>query len=110
MFRIWCKVSGGITGTRAGYAKDENSQSGYEEYESYEEAMKICKERNQVMNMPYKKADYSYTVIKINDSSNKTDNDICEVKPKLDLYTRNKSRVYATGNKWAIENFHATHN
>ena len=25
------------------------------------------------------------------------------------LYDRTKSQVYATGNKWAIENFHATH-
>lgn len=24
-------------------------------------------------------------------------------------YERTKARVYATGNKWAIENFHATH-
>lgn len=25
------------------------------------------------------------------------------------LYDRTKREVYATGNKWAIENFHATH-
>ena len=25
------------------------------------------------------------------------------------LYERTKAQVYATGNKWAIENFHATH-
>ena len=25
------------------------------------------------------------------------------------LYERTKRQVYATGNKWAIENFHATH-
>lgn len=24
-------------------------------------------------------------------------------------YERTKAEVYATGNKWAIENFHATH-
>ena len=24
-------------------------------------------------------------------------------------YDRTKAQVYATGNKWAIENFHATH-
>ena len=24
-------------------------------------------------------------------------------------YERTKAQVYATGNKWAIENFHATH-
>lgn len=25
-------------------------------------------------------------------------------------YERTKAKVYATGNRWAIENFHATHN
>ena len=29
-------------------------------------------------------------------------------KPRS-MYEREKARVYATGNKWAIENFHATH-
>lgn len=28
---------------------------------------------------------------------------------KPTLYERTKAQVYATGNKWAIENFHATH-
>ena len=28
---------------------------------------------------------------------------------RVDPYERTKSAVYATGNKWAIENFHATH-
>jgi len=28
---------------------------------------------------------------------------------KLTPYERTKAQVYATGNKWAIENFHATH-
>lgn len=27
----------------------------------------------------------------------------------MSLYDRTKAQVYATGNKWAIENFHATH-
>ena len=27
----------------------------------------------------------------------------------LSLYERTRNQVYATGNKWAIENFHATH-
>lgn len=27
----------------------------------------------------------------------------------LSPYERTKAQVYATGNKWAIENFHATH-
>ncbi len=28
---------------------------------------------------------------------------------RLSPYERTKRQVYATGNKWAIENFHATH-
>ena len=28
---------------------------------------------------------------------------------KQSQYDRLKAQVYATGNKWAIENFHATH-
>ena len=28
---------------------------------------------------------------------------------RLSAYERTKAQVYATGNKWAIENFHATH-
>ena len=27
----------------------------------------------------------------------------------VSVYERTKQQVYATGNKWAIENFHATH-
>ena len=30
-------------------------------------------------------------------------------KSQLSPYERTKAQVYATGNKWAIENFHATH-
>lgn len=29
--------------------------------------------------------------------------------PRESIYERTKRQVYATGNKWAIENFHATH-
>ena len=32
-----------------------------------------------------------------------------KIGPKPSAYEREKARVYATGNKWAIENFHATH-
>ena len=32
-----------------------------------------------------------------------------EKKPYKSPYERTKAQVYATGNKWAIENFHATH-
>ena len=30
-------------------------------------------------------------------------------KAKADHFERTRSKVYATGNKWAIENFNATH-
>lgn len=29
---------------------------------------------------------------------------------KMSPYERTRAQVYATGNKWAIENFEATHN
>ena len=29
---------------------------------------------------------------------------------RMSPYERTKAQVYATGNKWAIENFNATHN
>ncbi len=28
---------------------------------------------------------------------------------RMSLYERNRAAVYATGNRWAIENFNATH-
>jgi hypothetical protein len=28
---------------------------------------------------------------------------------RMSAYEKTKAEVYATGNKWAIENFHATH-
>lgn len=35
--------------------------------------------------------------------------DAYEKRPRLSAYERTRAQVYATGNKWAIENFHATH-
>lgn len=32
------------------------------------------------------------------------------VLPKMSPYERTRAAVYATGNRWAIENFEATHN
>ena len=32
-----------------------------------------------------------------------------ENRPGQSMYERTRAQVYATGNKWAIENFHATH-
>ena len=36
--------------------------------------------------------------------------DAYEKRQRLSAYERTKAQVYATGNKWAIENFNATHN
>lgn len=41
-------------------------------------------------------------------------NKCCDYEPSMEQrrmtpYERTKAQVYATGNKWAIENFHATH-
>jgi hypothetical protein len=33
-----------------------------------------------------------------------------EPRRRLSPYERTRAAVYATGNKWAIENFEATHN
>ena len=38
-----------------------------------------------------------------------TEDDDRECRPRQSAYERTKAQVYATGNKWAIENFHATH-
>jgi len=36
---------------------------------------------------------------------------VYHIKPtRLSVYERTRAQVYATGNKWAIENFEATHN
>lgn len=35
--------------------------------------------------------------------------EILKGKKKLSHYDQTKAEVYATGNKWAIENFEATH-
>ena len=35
--------------------------------------------------------------------------DVKKPAPRLSPYERTRRAVYATGNKWAIENFHATH-
>jgi hypothetical protein len=31
-------------------------------------------------------------------------------EPRMSPYERTRAAVYATGNRWAIENFNATHN
>lgn len=37
------------------------------------------------------------------------DSRIIEKKQRYDPYARTRAQVYATGNRWAIENFEATH-
>ena len=46
-----------------------------------------------------------------NTGCNEQQNKDCAKKTveRISLYEKNKRAVYATGNKWAIENFHATH-
>lgn len=34
---------------------------------------------------------------------------LAQFSKKTSLYEKRKAEVYATGNKWAIENFHLTH-
>ncbi len=46
------------------------------------------------------KKEDSFCGMKISSHSNE--------KP-MSMYERTRAQVYATGNKWAIENFHATH-
>ena len=37
------------------------------------------------------------------------DCDMIVIRRRITLYEKTRAQVYATGNKWAIENFHATH-
>ena len=60
MYRIYCKVSGGITGTREAYAKDKTTASGYEEYETFEEANSVAEQRMAEMNTGYSSARFLY--------------------------------------------------
>ncbi len=59
MFRIKCRVSGGVTGTRESYMKERGvimyfvTKAG---------AQKVADHRNKISNGPYKTADFSYTV------------------------------------------------
>lgn len=49
------------------------------------------------------KDDFFYSMICVESKREK------ERERPLSLYERTRNQVYATGNKWAIENFHATH-
>lgn len=59
MFRIKCRVSGGVTGTREAYMKESGV---IQYYPTRREAQAIADHRNKVSNGPYKTADFSYTV------------------------------------------------
>lgn len=66
----------------------------FETEEDMEKAIELFTEINKDIQIEIK--------LKVNEIQN---------KPKRpDPYTRNKMSVYATGNKWAIENWNATHN
>jgi len=59
-YGIWCRVSGGVTGTREAWAKDKNGRM---EFASREEAEKLAAHyTKQTMGNPYRTADYRYTV------------------------------------------------
>jgi len=44
------------------------------------------------------------------DISQEKPGDVKKPAQRVSLYEKNRRAVYSTGNKWAIENFHATHN
>ena len=43
-------------------------------------------------------------------STDYPDSHVREKRSRHDPYSRTKAAVYTTGNRWAIENFEATHN
>lgn len=59
MYRIFCKVSGGVTGTRTAYYKDNGIEQTFLEKES---AQAVCDTLNRTANSnPYQKATFRYT-------------------------------------------------
>jgi len=60
MFRIKCRVSGGVTGTRESYMK-ENGVVMY--FDDKAEAQVIADHNNQERNGPYATATFRYTVV-----------------------------------------------
>jgi len=59
MFRIKCRVSGGVTGTQEAYLKERGV---VQYFQTRKEAQTIADNRNKLSNGPYRTADFSYTV------------------------------------------------
>lgn len=59
MYRIWCIVSGGVTGHREAWMKKDGS---IYETESYREALEWAVELNKKMNDCFSTAFFRYTV------------------------------------------------
>ena len=59
MFRIKCRVSGGVTGTRESYMKERGVIT---YFATKVGAQKVADHNNKVRNGPYKTADFKYTV------------------------------------------------
>ena len=61
-YRIWCRVSGGVTGTREAYYK----QSGQIwETQDREQAEAKARSMTETMNNPYSTATFRYTVLQV---------------------------------------------
>lgn len=59
MFRIRCRVSGGVTGTRESYMKERGV---IQYYATKVGAQKIADHYNRVSNGPFRTATFKYTV------------------------------------------------
>jgi hypothetical protein len=59
MFRIKCRVSGGVTGTREAYMKERGV---VQYFATRKEAEAIADHRNKTANGPYATATFKYTV------------------------------------------------
>ena len=59
-FRIWCRVSGGVTGTREAWLK---SDGGVVEFGDRAAAEAEARRLNEKMNHPYATADFRYSVV-----------------------------------------------
>ena len=59
MFRIKCRVSGGVTGTRESYMKDRGI---VQYWPTKQDAQTVADHNNKVRNGPYRTADFKYTV------------------------------------------------
>ncbi len=58
-YAVWCRVSGGVTGTREAWMKDAN---GIVRFATKDEAQTEADRLNKQMNGPYSRASFRYTV------------------------------------------------